>query len=102
MQTDKLAAYLGLARRAGKLTIGVQAAECLKKGVYLLVADENVAKNSRKAIEKLQARFGCPLLFVPSLGEIVHRDGCVLAAVREENLAKAAINAHRGGTEQVS
>lgn len=85
---DKIASYLGLARRAGKLTLGVNAATTVKK-CYLLAADEAVGKNSRKEIEKLQYKLGCPLVFVKELGDMVGKPGCMLAAVREEHLAAA-------------
>lgn len=88
---DKLKGYLGLARRAGKLTLGINAAETLKK-CDLLVADVAVGKNSKKQIEKLKMRLSCPLLYVEELGELVARPGCMLAAVREEHLARAILD----------
>ena len=89
MSESKLKTYLGFARRAGKLTLGVNAAQAAKT-CYLLVADASVGKNSRKEIEKLKERFCCPLVYLENLGEIVSRPGCMLAAVREEHLARAA------------
>jgi len=91
LERSKIASYLGFARRAGKLTLGVEAVGAVKKRVYLLVADEAVAKNSRKEIEKLQRKFGCPLLFCPSLSEKVGRSVCMLAAVRDEGFARAIL-----------
>lgn len=90
MQGNKIASYLGLARRAGKLTLGVQAASSAK-GVFLLVADEAVAENNRKEIEKLKKRFSCPLLYVAGLEELTGKANCKLAAVREEHLAAAIL-----------
>lgn len=91
MTRSKTASYLGFARRAGKLTLGVQAAATVKRGVYLLCADETVAKNSRKEIEKLQKKFSCPLIFVSDLAEMTGKAGCKLAVVRDEGLAKAIL-----------
>ena len=88
---NRAANYLGLARRAGKLTLGVNAAATVKK-CFLLVADIAVAKNSRKEIEKQQRRLSCPLVFMDGLGEAVGKSGCMLAAVREEHLAAAILN----------
>lgn len=85
---SKVASYLGLARRAGKLTLGVFAVSTLKK-CLLLVADESAGVNSKKEMAKLQKRFGCPLLFTDGLGKAVGKEGCVLAAVREAHLAEA-------------
>ncbi len=90
MARSKTASYLGFARRAGKLTLGVQAAASVKK-VYLLVADRSVGANNRKEIEKLQKKFGCPLLFLEDVGEMAGRAGCKLAAVRDEGLALAIL-----------
>ncbi|MDE6273755.1 MAG: hypothetical protein K2L87_01745 [Clostridiales bacterium] len=93
MQSDKIRTYFGFAIRSGKLTTGVFAAGTLKKGVYLLAADKDVAPNSKKEIEKLQRRFACPLIYFEELGAFVQRGGCKLAAVRDESLAKAIIAA---------
>lgn len=88
---NKLKTYLGFAKRAGKLVLGVQAAGTVKRGVFLLVADEGVAPNNRKEIEKLKARFSCPLLFVSGLEALTGKANCKLAAVREEHLAGAIL-----------
>ena len=88
MERSKTATYLGFARRAGKLTLGVNAALTVKK-CYLLVADASVGKNSRKTIEKLKEKLSCPLIYLENLGDVVAKPGCMLAAVREEHLARA-------------
>jgi len=86
----KIGTYLGFCKRAGKLVLGVTAAT-VKKGVYLLVVDRDVKKNSRKEIDKLQRKFSCPIAFVDKLEELVFKENCKLAAVREPNLAKAIL-----------
>ena len=93
MERSKTATYLGFAKRAGKLTLGVQAAGTVKKDVFLLVADESVAPNNRKEIEKLQKRFSCPLIFVKDLEDMTGKLQCKLAVVREKNLADAILKA---------
>lgn len=90
MDRNKLRAYLNFARRAGKLTLGVHAAESLRK-CCLLIADEAVAPNNRKEIEKLQRKFSCPLLFVENLEELCGKANLRLAALREEHLAGAIL-----------
>lgn len=95
MERSKTASYLGLARRAGKLVLGVTATSAVRRGVYLLVADENVGANNRKEIEKLQHKFGCPLLFIEDLEGAAGKANCKLAAVREEHLAEAILSAER-------
>ena len=94
MSESKAAAYLGFARRAGKLTLGVNAALTVKK-CFLMVADNAVGKNSRKEIEKLKEKFSCPLVYCDNLGDMVAKPGCMLALVREEHLARAAYDALR-------
>ena len=90
MERSKTASYLGFARRAGKLSLGIEAASAAKK-VFLLVADETVSENSRKKIEKLRRRFSCPLVFVGGLEEMTGKAACKLAAVRDEHLAAAIL-----------
>ena len=93
MQTDKVRSYLGFARRAGKLTLGVNGAATLKKGVFLLLADHSAAKNTQKEILKLQQKLSCPLLFTDDLEGLTGKAGCKLVAVREEHLAQAIARA---------
>ena len=88
MRANKAASYLGFARRAGKLTLGVNAVETIRS-CHLLVADESISPGSRKKIEKLREKLGCPLVYCDGLGDMVGRPGCKLAAMRDENLAKA-------------
>ena len=88
MRGSKASSYLGFARRAGKLTLGVNAVETVKS-CYLLVADESLTQNSRKKIEKMRERLNCPLVYCDGLGDMVGRQGCKLAAVRDESLARA-------------
>ncbi len=87
---SKAESYLGLARRAGKLTLGVNALSAVKK-CFLIVADPAASENSKKEIKKQQSRLMCPLLFLENLGEAAGKSGCMVAAVREEHLARALI-----------
>lgn len=93
MERSKTETYLGFARRAGKLTLGVQAAGTVKREAYLLVADESVAPNNRKEIEKLQRKFCCPLVYVTGLEDITGKAHCKLALVRDKSLADAILKA---------
>lgn len=89
MAQTKIAAYLGLARRAGKLTLGVNAVAALRGGVYLLVSDEDASENTKHEIQKLKRKLGCPCVEISALGQAVGKEPCRLAAVREEHLAAA-------------
>ena len=87
--TSKLGAYLGFCKRAGRLSLGVNAAAAARGRVYLLVADRSASPNTQKEIQKLAARFSCPVVWTEGLEGLVHKAACKLAAVREEHLAAA-------------
>lgn len=89
MVRSKTETYLGFCLRAGKITLGVNAVSTVKKGVYLLLADETVAKNSKKEILKLKEIFHCPLLLTARLETLVKKENCKLAAIRDRSLADA-------------
>ena len=92
VDTKKIEAYLGFALRAGKLALGLNAIELLKKGVYCLLLDEDAAKNSHKQSRKLCARFRCPLVVVKDLGALTKREGCKVVALQDESLAGALLS----------
>ena len=97
MAERKIASYLGFARRAGKLALGVNGIGTLRGGVYLLVADPAASENTKKEIEKLAKKFACPVVWLPDLEEYTGKECCKLAAVRDMNLA-AAIRSEAEGT----
>ena len=94
MQRSKAEGYIGFCIKAGKLTCGFNAVQTLKKGVYLLLLCSTASANAKKEAEKLRARFRCAM--IESCGrpleDIVGRANCKLAAVRDENLAKAILS----------
>ncbi len=94
MQRSKAESYIGFCRKAGKLTCGFNAVEVQKKGVYLLLLCGGASENAKKSAQKLAGRFACELL-VPKakpLAELVGKENCRLAAVRDEGLAKAILS----------
>ena len=62
MQRSKADAYVGLCRKAGKLTCGFNAVEVQRGGVYLVVVCSTAAPNTFKAAVKFSGRFKCPLM----------------------------------------
>lgn len=86
---SKLGTYLNFCKRAGKLTLGVNAAKAARGRVYLLVADAAASDNTKKEIEKLSKKFACPVIWVNDLASLVHKEACKLALVAEEHLAAA-------------
>ncbi len=94
MPKSKAESYIGFCIKAGKLTCGFNAVESLKKGVYLLLLCDTASENGKKSAEKLRKRFGCEMLLFcgKTLADVTGREGCKLAAVREQNLAKAILS----------
>lgn len=57
MARDKIETYLGFCIRSGRIEFGVDRAESLKKGVYLLMASASLSENSMKTLVKLKEKF---------------------------------------------
>ena len=91
MDARKIESYLGFALRAGKLALGLNNIETLKKGVYCILLDEEAQKNSQKQARKLQERFSCPLVVIKGLGALLKREGCKVAALQDVSLAGAIL-----------
>lgn len=98
MGRDKIETYLGFCLRSGKLELGVDRAENLKKGVCLLMASASLSENSMKTLIKLKERFSCPLLVAEGveLGTLLHRPAVKAAAIKDQNLASAILTAAEG------
>ena len=95
LQRNKADAYVGLCRKAGKLTCGFNAVEVQKGRIYLLLLCGTASENAKKSARKLGERFGCGIMVLSgkTLEEVTGRINCKLAAVRDENLAKAILSA---------
>lgn len=91
---SKLGTYLNFCKRAGKLTLGVNAAKATRGKIYLLVADVQASANCKKEIDKLTAKFACPVIWVEGLSDLVNKDACKLAAVAHSELAAAILKQH--------
>ena len=99
MNAAKIESYLGFALRAGKVTLGLNSIEALKKGVYCMLLDAGAQKNSQKQARKLRERLRCPLVIVEDLGTLVKREGCKVVAVRDQSLAGAIV--HEAGEQGI-
>ena len=93
MQTGKIATYLGFCVRSGKIAFGIDGIESLKKGVFLIVADEGLSPRSMKNAQALKDKFACPLVVASEglLGDALKRPAVKAAAIREKNLAAAIL-----------
>lgn len=83
--------YLCFALKANKLRTGINAINTLKGGVYLVILSKDGEKNAVKEAKKIAAKFNCPIVQTQSvtLAEFTGKENCKVAAVTEENLAKA-------------
>ena len=92
MDAKKIESYLGFAIRAGKVTLGLNSIEMLKKGVYCMLLDEDAQKNSQKQARKEATRLSCPLIIVKGLGALIKREGIKVIAVKDISLAGAILS----------
>lgn len=90
--------YLGFCIRARKIIFGAEMIEKKKKGVFLLIVDGTIGKNSLKSVLKAQETLGCPLYVTAetTLGEWVCRPAVKAVAITDKNLASAMLNAAEG------
>lgn len=100
MANGKIEAYIGFCIKSGKISLGSGAISTLRGGVYLIIADGTAAQNSKRLALKFKNRFNCPLLICgQGFENAVNRAGCKIAAVRDENLAKAILQTNDGNYE---
>lgn len=86
----KVETYLGFCIKARKIALGAGTIDLLRKGVYLLIVCSTASENAMKLAIKFKNRFSCPLVICKiGLENVVHKSGCKIAAVRDENLARA-------------
>lgn len=88
----KVETYLGFCLRARKITLGSGSIDTLRKGVYLIILCSTASDNALKLAKKYAARHSCPLVICKcGLENVLHKDGCKMAAVRDINLTKAIL-----------
>lgn len=86
----KIETYIGFCLKARKISLGTGTVDLLKKGVYLIIVCSTASENAKKLAIKFKNRFSCPLIQCNiGLENVVHKEGCKIAAVRDENLARA-------------
>ena len=95
MIKSKIETYLGFCVRAQKIVFGTTEIERKKKGVYLLLADGGIGKNSLKIMVNAQQKLSCPLYVTKEasmLGEYLHRPAVKAVAILDKNLATAMLS----------
>ena len=91
---NKLENYLGFCIRSRKILFGIDNVDKQRKGVYLLICDEELGRSSLKTLLHAQEKFGCPLLMAKKsvLSEYLHRPAVKAVAILDNNLAKAILS----------
>lgn len=93
MVKSKADTFVGFSVKARKIALGAGAIEGTKDGVYLIILNGEAAKNSKRLALKYKNRFGCPLMICKSgFGKAVNKEGCMIAAIKDEQLAKAILS----------
>ena len=95
MEKSKIETYLGFCIRSRKIIFGAETIEKQKKGVFLLIMDGSIGKNSLKPMLRTQERLDCPLYITDegALAEWVHRPAVRAVAITDEHLASAMLSA---------
>lgn len=98
MEKSKIETYLGFCIRSRQIVFGAEMIERKKKGVYLLVIDGGIGKNSLKTILQAREKLNCPLYITDegALGEWAHRPAIKAVAILDDNLASAMMKAADG------
>ncbi len=91
---NRIQTYLGFCIRSRKILFGIDNVDKQRKGVSLLICDEDLGRSSLKTLIQAQEKFGCPMLTAPKgvLGEYLHRPAVKAVAILDNNLAKAILS----------
>lgn len=95
MTKSKIETYIGFCIRSRKILFGVDNIEKQRKGICLIIADEELGENSYKVLKKAKEKFDCPMLTANAgiLGEHTYRPKVKAVAVTDKNLASAILSA---------
>lgn len=86
----KIKTYVGFARKAGKVVMGVDNILALKRPVLVLYYKE-LAENSVKKLLKSAQTIGHTVIPIEPTTDLGLPDGCKAIGVKEKNLADAII-----------
>lgn len=87
---NKVKTYIGFARRAGKVVLGVDNILTLKRPMLVIYSKE-LAENSVNKLKNSAETTGHTLIEVESTVALGLPDGCKAAGIKEKNLAEAII-----------
>lgn len=88
---EKLKAYLGFSMRSGKILFGADDISAARRGIYLILADEDLGKTAMKRLKAAADALGAPMyIYREKLGGLLYKPAVKAAALRDKNLARAA------------
>ncbi|MCQ2387226.1 MAG: hypothetical protein MJ066_02120 [Clostridia bacterium] len=89
----KAETFIGFSIRANKCKIGVNAVATLKRA-NLIIVGFDATENTVKEAEKLQKKFGCPMIFTKekTLEQMTFKSNAKVMAITDGSLAQAIID----------
>ena len=88
---SKIKSYLGFCQKAGDLVIVYNNLEKTKKGVFLIIIDNNLGESTTKKVKKFAINFGCEMLICQNLTFYLGKEIKVVA-LKNQSLAKAIMD----------
>ncbi len=89
MTSDKFAAMIGFAKRAGKIVYGYDNIK-KAKGLKLIAVSDSASDNLKSAMERLKITRHIPTVYARSLEEVVGGN-CKALGITDPNMAKAML-----------
>lgn len=92
-EKDRVAAYIGFARKCGGCAVGAEAVARTRKKIYILFLSRDASANAQKEVEAFAKKRGIPVA-VPrhmDLSELVHKPNCKTAGITHKELSAAII-----------
>lgn len=96
--TDKFAAMIGFAKRAGKIVYGFDSLKTARR-VALLAVSETASDNLKNGMVRLAEKHGLPLIYADALETIVGNNVKALG-ITDKNMARAMLEYAQSGAPQ--
>ena len=93
MDREKIKGYLGIARKAGYLIIGVDNLKNYNKKLYLILADYELSNTINKTLALFS---NIHHEIVENLGELVSIEKCKIVGIKNHNLAEQILENIKG------
>lgn len=94
MPEGKIATYIGFARRARRVKVGVNAISTVKGRIPLMLVCHTASKNTLSDAVSLAKKHGSKLVMtkVTTVEDFFDKENARLAAILDDNLAKAILD----------